>query len=707
MPFPYQASAAPVRTRKPLKERERDKEKDRDRDRERDKDARSTPSGSSRKHREASRSSNRSPLPSSSRPASLYTQTNVTLDQLPSLPRSETASPSSTKSPTFGTSTIPSRSSTSLTSSAHFSIPPCLQPYLETDDDENLDDAKTPQASTAARTKPYFDADLVQIPSRPASTLKSPTTSPSLTTSTSIATKVPSPQNPPTSPIALSRVSTRSSDPTPNLHHPRPFHIPISPPTFPPAQPFYGAPPSEQYFPHPQQAPQYYPMAQPPGHPMDMQAMAPQNYYQPYGSPQQVQPPPFTQAMNPLARDQRSTSSRMSFSSDPFQPMGQMQRMPGESAQMPDHMGASALEGEDDAVLKRIQNAIPDLSLLLTRYRQTSGQLGEREVVLRQTEAEKTRVLEQKDVDIHRLTRDVHEALQKNVDENKRHGEEKDKLRLEIGNMTEKHHELHESLQAEKKAKDEIAGALQSLRAQHDRLISSSQEEKAAMIRDHEQWRMKHTRESAAKDEKLAIKEKEYIDYQQRKARESHELLETVTSEMSQKHAQEITELTQKYTKEKEKADLASSLRHRELDDIHTRLRRDLNDTKETHTKTMDNLTQQHDQDREDWTHERETLFKNWGVERAKLGQGSEQLISEHQREFTELQESSKSTEARLVAEVKELKSGWQADKERFKATAKGMKETVEQLGVENGKLQRFADALELVTDLRGRGDAF
>ncbi|KAL8993160.1 MAG: hypothetical protein Q9169_006557 [Polycauliona sp. 2 TL-2023] len=678
MPFPYQASAAPVRTRKPLKDRERDREKDRDRDRDRDrdKDARSTPSGSSRKHREASRSSNRSPLPSSSRPASLYTQTNVTLDQLPSLPRSETASPSSTKSPTSGTN-----------------------------DDENADDAKTPQASSAVQSKPYFDADLVHIPPRPTSTQKSLVSSPP--TSTVTAAKAPSPQTVPTSPIALSRVSTRSSDPTPNLHHPRPFHIPISSPTFPPTQPFFGGPPNEQYFPHPQQAPPYYPMAQPPGHPMDMQAMAPQNYYQPYGSPQQVQPPPFTQAPNPLASHQRSTSSRMSFSSDPFQTMGQMPRMPAESALTPDHFGASALEGEEDAVLKRIQNAIPDLSLLLTRYRQTSGQLGEREVVLRQIEAEKTRVLEQKDFDIQRLTRDIHEALQKNADENKRHGEEKDKLRLEIGNMTEKHHELQENLQAERKAKDEISSALESLRVEHERLISRSQEEKIAMTRDHEQWRTKQLKEAAAKDEKLALKEKEFADYQQRKARELNERLETVASELSQKHDREMTELTQKYTKEKEKSDLASSLRHRELDDIHTRLRRDLNDTRDSHKQTMDELMRQHDQEQETWTRERETLFKDWEGERAKLGQGSEQLISEHQKEMKELQESSRSTEARLTAELEDLKANWQTDKDNLKATAASMRATVEQLDKENSKLQRFADALEQVTDLRGRGDAY
>ncbi|KAL8652894.1 MAG: hypothetical protein Q9226_004080 [Calogaya cf. arnoldii] len=714
MPFPYQASATPVRTRKPLREREKDREKDRerDRDRDRDKDPRSTPSGSSRKHREASRSSNRSPVPSSSRPASLYTQTNVTLDQLPSLPRSETASPSSTRSPTFGTSTVPSQSSHSLSLSSHFSIPASLQPYLETDDD----DAKTPQASSAAHVKPYFDASQVQGPSRPTSTQKQspPSTQkppPSPAPSTFNAAKAPSPQNPPTPTIALSRVNTRSSDPTPslhhptpNLHHPRPYPIPVASPTFSPAQPFFGAAPGEQYFPHPQQAPPYYSMAQTPGHPMDMQAMPPQNYYHPYASPQQVPPQPFTQAArNQLAREQSAGSSRMSFSGDPFQTMGQMPRLPPEQALLPDHYGASAVEGEDDAVLKRIQNAIPDLSLLLTRYRQTSGQLGERDITLRQTEAEKARVLEQKDVDIQRLTKDMHDAFQKNADENRRHGEEKDKLRLEIGNMTEKHHELQESLQAEKKAREQSRVTFEQLREEYTRML----EEKVVMKREHEEWKARQLKVSAAKDEDMAMKERQHIDHQQWQARELDERLKALTTELSQKHARETTELTQKHAKEKEKSELASSLRNREMEDINFRLERDLNNTRDAHKKTLDDHLRQHDLEREAWTREREALLQEWDNERAKIGQGSEELISQHHKETKELQESLRSTEARLTAQIDDLKANCKADKDNFKATAASMKSTVAQLNTENSKLQKFADALEQVTDLRGRGDAF
>ncbi|KAL8679647.1 MAG: hypothetical protein Q9186_004108 [Xanthomendoza sp. 1 TL-2023] len=692
MPFPYQTSATPVRTREPIRKREKDRERDRDRDR----DTRSTTSSSTKKHREASRSSNRSPLPSSSRPTSLYNQTNITLDQLPPLPRSESASPLSTRSPTLRHSTAPATSSNSLSSSAYFPTPAALQPYLETDDDEEFEDAKTPQALPSTQVKPYFDTDPIKVPSRPQSVHQ--TSAPSPPAPIAPVAKAPSPQNPPTPSTALSRVSTRSSDPTPNLQHPRPYHIPITSPTFAaPALPFFGAPPSEQYFPQHPVAPQYYPpMAQAPGHPMDLQHMPAQNYYQPYGSPQHVQPPHYSQMRSQPVREHSSASSRMSISGDPFQTMGQIPMMPADQGIAPESIPTGALEGEDDAVLKRIQNAIPDLNLLLTRYRQTSGQLGEREVTLRQTEAEKAKVLEQKDSYIEQLSREKHEASQRNQKENERHADEKDKLRLEIGNMTEKHNELQESLHSERRKREDLEYVFQSLGNEHTLLLSRSQEEKAAMARDHENWRAMAKQEAAVKDADFRMKEKEYIEHQQRQTRELDDRSKALSVELSQKHA-----------KEREKSELAWSLRNRELEDIHTRLRRDLEDAKDTHRKTVEEHVKRHSQEKETWIGERESLIKGWEGERVKMGQGSEELISLHQKERRDLQEGWKMTEARLNAEIDKLSTGWKADKEKYKTTAAGMQSVVARLNDENSKLQRFADALEQVTDLRGRGDAF
>ncbi|KAL8917033.1 MAG: hypothetical protein Q9208_008208 [Pyrenodesmia sp. 3 TL-2023] len=688
MPFPYQASATPVRTREPLRRREKDREKEK----ERDKDARSTTSSSTRKHREASRSSNRSPLPSSSRPASLYTQTNVTLDQLPPLPRSETASPSSLRSPTFRASTGPSSTSTPLSSSAHLYTPAALRPYLETDDDEDFDNAKTPQASSTVQTRPYFDPEVAEEPSKPEST---PTTSPiSPTALTDITVKTPSPREFSTSPLALSRVNTRQSDPTPSLQHPRPFHFSASP-AFTHPLPYLGAPPNEPYIPHLPPGPQYFPMGQPPNHPLDLHSLPPQNYYQPYGSAPHM-PPPFNPLRSPPAREYSSTSSRLSFSGEPPHAMGPMPTMPTEPGPPPPESAPpTAPEAEEDAVLQRIQSAIPDLHLLLNRYRETSGQLGERELTLRHTEAEKTKIMEQKDSYIERLARERDEALHKHREENNKHAEEKSKMRLEIGNMTEQHNELHENLQTGMKVRENLEKALHDSQAKYALLVAEHSSEKAAFVREHESLKSAMSNDLADMEQDLRRKEGEFTERLQQQSRELEALFQS-----------RITELEQEHRKEKEALE-SSWLKHRrELEDTSIKLRRDLDDTKSAQSKALDEHLKRFNQEKEDWVLERQSLMKEWENERAKAGQGSAELHSQHQKEKEEMQKSWKSSQSRtekehaaaiakIQAELDRVKAGWEADTASFGKVKAELKATASKLNTENTKLQKLADALE------------
>ncbi|KAL8721148.1 MAG: hypothetical protein Q9225_002106 [Loekoesia sp. 1 TL-2023] len=699
MPFPYQSSATPVRTRKPLRERE----KDRERDREKDKDARSTTSSSTRRHREASRSSNRSPLPSSSRPSSLYNQANITLDQPPPLPRSETASPSSLRSPTLPASTGAPPSSTPLSASALLYTPAALQPYLETDD-EDFDNAKTPQASANVQAKPYFDLELANVHPQTEPTQRTPATFPTVPSNPVV--KTPSPQEPPTSPLALSRVSTRSSDPTPHLQHPRPYHFPASPPAFTQPLPFFGGPPNEQYIPPFPPPPQYLPMAQAPNHPLDLQSLPPQHFYQGYGSPPQMQAS-FNPMRSQPAREYSSTSPSMSFSGDPPPNIAPVPTAPTEQGPPLEASIPGASKSEEDAVLQRIQSAIPDLHLLLSRYRETSGQLGERELTLRHTEAEKMKVLEQKDAYIERLAKERDEALHRHREESNRHAEEKDKLRLEIGNMTEKHNELCESLQAERESKEKTEKTLQSAQAEHAILTARLQDEKAVMSSQHNDWRAQANRDLEAKEQKLQVKEREYLDQLQRQTRESDALLRTKRAELVQYH-----------DKEKETLETVWAQQKRELEDTQIRLRQDLDEAKKTHSKTIEEHLKKHNQEKDAWDIERQALVKDWENERAKLGQGSAELHSQHRKEKDDLQRSWKSSEGRLKkehadtiakmqAEIDRLKTGWDADKAKFNQVTADLKATASKLDMENTKLQKLADAFEQVTDLKGREDAY
>ncbi|KAL8940354.1 MAG: hypothetical protein Q9211_002320 [Gyalolechia sp. 1 TL-2023] len=700
MPFPYQSSAVPVRTRKPLRGREKDREKDK----ERDKDTGSIASSSTRRRRDTSRSSNRSPLPTSSRPTSLYNQGNVTLDQLPPLPRSQTASPSSLRSPTLRPSTAATSSSAPLPASAQLYTPAALQPYLETDDDDDLDNAQTPQASATVQTKPYFDLELVQVSSQTEPTQTTPATSPPVLRDPVV--KSPSPQEPPTSPLALSRVNTRSSDPTPHLQHPRPHHFPARSPAFTQPLPFFGGHPNEQYITPFPPAPPYFPMAQAPNHPLDLQPLPPHSFYQPYSSPPQMHAS-FNAVRSPPAREFSATSSTMNFSSDPPPAAGPMPAMPVGPGRPLDATALGAPKVEEDAVLQRIQSAIPDLHLLLNRYRETSGQLGERELTLRHTEAEKMNLLEQKDAYIERLTKERDEALYKNREENNKHAEEKDKLRLEIGNMTEKHNELHESLEAERTSRENIEKTVQSVQAQHAVLTARSQEEKAAMSRDHNDWKAQVSKDLEAKDEKVQRKEREYLDQLQRQTRESDALLRTRVTELAQHHDREKAMLETNWARQR-----------RDLENTQAKLGKDLDEARNTHAKIVKEHLEKHKHEKEAWMQERQSLTKDWQSQLAKMDHGSAELLSLHRKEMDDMQKSWKSTETRLrkehaeskselQAEVDRLKNGWDADKARFAQVSSDLKATASKLNTENSKLQKLADAIEQVTDLRGREDAY
>ncbi|KAL8948187.1 MAG: hypothetical protein Q9222_005603 [Ikaeria aurantiellina] len=664
MPFPYQTSATPVRTRKPLRERDKDREKDK----ERDKDARSITSSSSRRHREASRSSNRSPLPSSSSgPSSLYTQTNVTSDQLQALPRSETASPSSAKSPILRASSVLTATSVPTSSTGHPYTPAALQPYLETDDDEDLDNVATPQASSTNHSKPYFDAELVKTSSnsQPIISTSGPSPPPS---AVAAAAKLPSIHSPPTSPLALSRVSTRSSDPSSNLQHPRPLHVPASPPNFTPVLPYFGGPPTEQYFPHPPGPPQYYTMAQAVAPPLDLQGLPPANFYQPYTSPPQV-PGSFDSLRSPPAREQDSSSSRMSFSGDPISAITSVPMTPADSVLAPESAGTHALISNDMAMLERLKRTLPDLEQLMTRYEHTSGKLGEREVALRQTEAEKNKVLEEKDAHIVHLRKEVQEVSSNLT-------QEMNKLRLEVNNLTDKKVEAEERLTAEVRRRGESEKKVEELRAECTTSALKFESEKTKMMQEH-----------AARIQTLLDKNDEHTSQQQEQIRKA-EILQA-----------EITALNEQHAHEKAMLEKTRLKREQELEDDITKLKRDNRDAKTSHNRTLDELEKKHEQERQAWGREREMLSESWESEKAKVGPSSEGyqgMIKEHA-----------DTTADLQRNIEKLKAGWSADRDRLTKLTADLKDTTEKLKGENSRLQGLAVALEQVTDLKGRGDDF
>lgn len=717
MPFPYQSSAAPVRTRRP-----------------RDRDNRNTTSSSGRKPKEVSRSSTRTP-PQTLRPAqpSLYAQQNLTLDQLPALPGSGNVSPS-VSSPVLGATTSIPEPTTNIISSAHLHTPAALQPYLDHDDDEEDDDDDeepsfttvpepnpspnntVPEARASSKDKEPPTSSIQSAPPEPVDqTLESLTkftsSSPSPRSVETALYRSQTPPLPASSPFygqhppGLGSLDPNQLYPQRSSHpYSQPYSQPLvylnSPPPFAPAVPYLPSPPSEHYYPSQYSGPTYVPMTHPSGNSTDLQNLPPQvpPYYAHYSSPPQVQAP-FHPMRSSSTRGRSSTGSRRSFSGEPFPNMPPPLVNPPEQALFKDGSFPSPKENEDDVgnLVQRIQSAIPDLHLLMNRCQETSDQLEVRKSIIRETEAQKAAALKQKETYIERLGKELETISSK-------HTAEISKLRLEIGNMEEKHRELQDSLLAEKKVHDEIEATNRALRAEKDNIERKLTDEKNIMARDIQVWKEKESKEFAARQSAFDLE-------LQRQKQDSEAKLQA-----------RVAEVNQRFALEKEELHTGWSRQRQELEDSHARLRRDWESALEARQKAVDEAHRKQLEDKEAWNREREALSHSWGEERAVLGKGSEEqrtiIAAQHQSEKDGLQKKWQASQSRTIKladettlklqrENERLRAGWDADRAKFAKASGELRSATVRLNEDNIKLQKLAEAFGEVTDLKSREDPF
>jgi len=124
----------------------------------------------------------------------------------------------------------------------------------------------------------------------------------------------------------------------------------------------------------------------------------------------------------------------------------------------------SAVDDDPSDLLGRLHLAIPDLELLLRRYKETHGELGLREALVRKKEAEATESLKRKEEHIDRLMNQFHDA-------EKKHSREFNKLRLHIGNLEEIMKDLEDRLHASETQRKHEAAMNVELKEQASALV--------------------------------------------------------------------------------------------------------------------------------------------------------------------------------------------------------------------------------------------
>ena len=620
-------------------------------------------SSSTRRHREPSVSSNRTPVPPDcSAQTSDFTQQNVNLDQLPELPESGPDSPSSATSPMNRTTSSMSTSGTIVSPTVQHHLPASVQAYLApycesvVDLSDSVSSQPTPKPEKPkepADTKPA-DAkpDPPKIPSPVSSldtqTLVRKTSSESVKTALSIASSQPTvpvrdqPQKKPAS------VKPDDSKQDSRARAPVSEAIP------------YGVGPSGEQFRHsPQLA---YPPTQqaigpgPVQHAPTSQALS---HYSEYGPPSgyhppQIIPPAAPQPPMPIYQDQ-------------------WDRGPISTSGRPDDSTM--------ALFHRISCAIPDLHALMSLHHETCGILEASQLHIRDQEARKAAQLRHLEIRIVELEQDL-DAMSKN------HSMEVTRLKLDSRALEKRHKEVQHRLAAGGKQHEALQAANETLRAEQKESARKYHEYELALSeafkRDKDRMIAEQRNNQRAMQDEL-----------QAQTRISDANLSKRLAEERRAHEEEIEMLENRWTRQ----------RH-ELEDRQAKFRRDLESTLEAKQKVVDEERRTYLQAREGWDKERETLTGKWEEERLLLQRGSEEqrkaLTLQYQREKDSiLKQSLQPRSGReaddyvlgLEREIERLKAGWAADSFKFQKATGDFKATARMLNEQNSKLQKLTDA--------------
>lgn len=255
----------------------------------------------------------------------------------------------------------------------------------------------------------------------------------------------------------------------------------------------------------------------------------------------------------------------------------------------------SGLEDDPSEVFSRISQAIPDLHVLLARYKETHGQLTVREELLRRASAEQEEKLRAKDHEIGELKEKTHHL------ENK-YSAEASRLRMQIGNLEEQAKELQEQRNETDKYKKEVADlkaaleeAMKSwetrykeLEEAHATLQKAAAKEKA----DFEEWKTAYTTRNDA--EKIALA----IQFDKR-LKEADVAAENLRQETAAAHVQEKEELRAEHQRQQVE-------RQESFDRVRNELESKLASVQKDHEEAL----KRERQSREVWLEEREALIK-------------------------------------------------------------------------------------------------
>ncbi|KAH8733056.1 hypothetical protein GQ44DRAFT_17983 [Phaeosphaeriaceae sp. PMI808] len=467
-----------------------------------------------------------------------------------------------------------------------------------------------------------------------------------------------------------------------------------------PTEPTYSNPPPPQ---PPGYHPGFYPPTAPPHYPDHNYRMSQPGYSHPnsYGPPSHSSSSPYTESWN--------YSSGYRHNSPPQRHDTLVSR---------DYpLGLSPLDqrGDDPGeVFSRIAQAIPDLHVLLARYKETHGQLTVREELLRRSAVEQEEKLRIKDGEIAELRERSHNLEQK-------YSSEASRLRLQIGNLEEQARELQEQRTETEKYKKEaqdtktaLDAAMRSWEAKykeleeaHTALARTSAEEKAKAYQDFDEWKSTYTTRNDA--EKIALA----IQFDKR-LKEADVLAENQRQEMATAHVKEKEELRSEHQSrqlerqvsfERIRTELETKLGAAQID--REEALKHERESREVWLAEREGLIKSHQDDRE-------SLRKGWDEHRDLLETQYKKNKDESDKAWMELHadashkaDEEKTRANQLVQEKEELQKSYNALKAESEQEKSIIKSVATNLESEKARLEKLMECYGDIAEIKSKGDTY
>ncbi|KAF2679381.1 hypothetical protein K458DRAFT_408233 [Lentithecium fluviatile CBS 122367] len=499
---------------------------------------------------------------------------------------------------------------------------------------------------------------------------------------------------------ALSRDSSRGSTYPPPQQPRSLFASRVPAEHYPnPAPPPPPPPPPPQYH-----QPRYYPPAAPSYYHGHGHNMSQSGGYPPYGPP--------SHASSPYQESWGHVPNYAPYGT--HSPPQRHDSMGSREYGPPAIESGSAIEDDSGDVFSRIAQAIPDLHVLLAKYKETHGQLGVREELLRRASAEQQEKLRIKDDEITTLRERLANMEHK-------HSTEAGRLRLSIGNMEEQVKELGEKLALTEGYKDEaerlratLTVTMQSwetkykeLEEAHANLQKISAEEMAKALAEFEEWKTTTTTRNDAEKIALAIQ----FDKKLKEADVAHENLRQETAAAFVKEKEDLRSELQRQLREREanfdnmRKELETKLGAAQLDGEQA-LKRE-RETMEVWSKERGTLVQAHREDIE-------SLRKSWEDQRALLEGQHKKIKDESDKAWIDLHAEANrmANEHKAVAEQlrkdkEELQKQYNDLRAEHEKEKQVIKTVANNLDAEKSRLEKLMECYGDIAEIKSKGDTY